>query len=289
VLVDIVLALVRFELIPPPEFRRRFDRGPQFGALGGIRRLWFLDDLFWYGAIVAAGFAREYSLRLRLRQEESVRLQAEAAKLSSQLAESRLATLRTQLDPHFLFNTLHAVSALVTHDPRGVRRMISLLSELLRRSLEGGRAPEVPLREELDFVGRYLEIMQIRFQGKLEVSTIADAATLDCLVPNLVLQPLVENAVKHGLGDAAEQGRITIEARRDGEQLVLVVEDSGPGAREPIVERLGITNTRERLAALYGEAQSLRLGAGRSGGFLAEVRLPYHTAADLRVSEAEVQ
>jgi len=284
-LVDVVLAYFRFELLPPPS-PRRFGPRP-FGPLDGIRRLWFLDDFFWYGAVLAAGFAREYSLRLRLRQEEAVRLQAESARLSSQLAESRLAALRTQLDPHFLFNTLHAVSALVTHDPRGVRRMISLLSELLRRSLEGARAPEVPLREELDFVGRYLEIMQIRFQGKLEVSTNADPDALEGLVPNLVLQPLVENAVKHGMGDAAEQGRIVIDARRQGAELVLVVEDSGPGPRGPIAERLGIRNTRERLEALYGDAQRLTLGEGRLGGFRAEVRLPYHTADDLRASPPE--
>jgi hypothetical protein len=283
--VDVVLAYFRFELMPPP-VGRRFN-ALRFGPLEGIRRLWFLDDFVMYGGVVAAGLAREYSLRLRLRQEESVRLQAEAARLSSQLAESRLAALRTQLDPHFLFNTLHAVSALVTHDPRGVRRMISLLSELLRRSLEGARAPEVPLSEELDFVGRYLEIMQIRFQGKLEVSTRTSPGALEGLVPTLVLQPLVENAVKHGMGDAAEAGRIEIEAHRQGTELVLAVEDSGPGPSGALTEGLGIRNTRERLLALYGTAQSLTLGAGHAGGFRAEVRLPYHTAADLRASSPE--
>src|SRR5690606_8737851 len=159
IFVDVVLAYCRFQFFPPPRRGPRFN--PGLGPWEGIRRLWFLDDLVMFAGVAAAGLAREYSLRLRQRQEEAVRLQAESAQLSSQLAESRLAALRTQLDPHFLFNTLHAISALVTSDPRGVRRMITRLSELLRRSLEGVRAPEVTLREELDFVGHYLEIMQI--------------------------------------------------------------------------------------------------------------------------------
>ncbi|NJD10969.1 MAG: histidine kinase, partial [Gemmatimonadetes bacterium] len=280
--VDVALAYIRFGALPPPRGPR--FRPPILGPWEGIRRLWFLDDLLTCMGVFAAGFAREYSLRLRLRQEEAVRLQAEAARLGSQLAESRLAALRTQLDPHFLFNTLHAVSALVTQDPRGVRRMISLLSELLRRSLEGAHAPEVSLREELDFVGRYLEIMQIRFQGQLQVATHAAAAALEGLVPNLILQPLGENAIKHGRGDAAERGAITITAAVEGDDLVLAVEDSGPGSNGPLVEGLGIRNTRERLAALYGPAQALHLGPAPGRGFRAEVHIPYHTAADLRAS-----
>jgi len=282
--VDLALAFFRFHALTPP-------RGPRSGPPSlrpweGIRRLWFLDDLLMFTGVLAAGFAREYSLRLRQRQEESVRLQAEAARLSSQLAESRLAALRTQLDPHFLFNTLHAVSALVTHDPRGVRRMISLLSELLRRSLEGAHAPEVSLREELDFVGSYLEIMQIRFQGRLQVALHAADDALDGLVPNLILQPLVENAIKHGVGDAADGGAISISAHVADLELVLAVEDTGPGAAGAVAEGLGIRNTRERLAAMYGGAQSLLLGPRPGGGFRAEVRLPYHTAADLHAVAA---
>jgi len=286
ILVDVVLAYLRFQVLPPPS-GRRFN-SPSLGPWEGIRRLWFLDDLLMFTGVLAAGFAREYSLRLRARQEEAVRLQAEAARLSSQLAESRLAALRTQLDPHFLFNTLHAVSALVTSDPRGVRRMIALLGELLRRSLEGAREPEVPLREELDFVGRYLEIMQIRFQGKLQVTTHVDPDALEGLLPNLILQPLVENAIKHGMGDAAEEGAIAIRARVADADLLLAVEDSGPGVHGPLTEGLGIGNTRERLAAMYGTAQSLTFGPGAKGGFRVELRLPYHTAADLRAGVTEL-
>jgi two-component sensor histidine kinase len=282
VAVDVVLALVRVELFPPPRMRRL---GPmRIGPVAGLRRLWFLDDFAIYAGVLAAGFARGYSLHLRARQEEAIRLQGVAARLATQLAESRIAVLRSQLDPHFLFNTLHAVSALVSTDPRGVRRMISLLSELLRRSLEGAHQAEVPLREELDFAGRYLEIMQIRFQGSLTVETRAAPETLDALVPGLLLQPLVENAIRHGLGDAAQPGRIEITARRDGADLVVSVEDDGRGMQSPAGEGVGLRNTRERLAALYGDAQQLALGTGRLGGLRAEVRLPFHTGDDLRLA-----
>jgi LytS/YehU family sensor histidine kinase len=224
--------------------------------------------------------AREYSLRLRARREEAARLQAETAQLQAQLAEARLSALRSQIDPHFLFNTLNAVSALVERDPRGVRRMIARLSELLRHSLEGAGEPVVTLRQELDFVERYLEIMRIRFQGSLEVETRVDEATLDALVPNLILQPLVENAAKHGVGRQRGVGRIEIEARREGGRVVLTVRDNGPGMEggAPAREGVGLSNTRERLARLYGEAGTLVLRPVEGGGVEAEVSLPWRAA-----------
>ncbi len=193
--------------------------------------------------------------------------------------------LRTQLDPHFLFNTLHAVSALVERDPRGVRRMIARLSELLRTTLEGGREQEVPLREELRFLDGYLDIMRVRFQGQLAVDMQIEPGLGEALVPNFVLQPLVENAIRHGTSKNEDAGAITIGARRDGETLVLTVLDNGPTAPDaapPAVEGIGLRNTRERLAQLYGDAQSLALAPRETGGMSVEVRLPYHTSADLR-------
>ncbi|HEX8432440.1 MAG TPA: histidine kinase, partial [Longimicrobium sp.] len=157
--VEQMITFLRLALFDPP---RRFRN---LGPFAGITRLWFLDDLIVYIAVLAAGVARDYFLRFRAHHDEMVSLQTQSARLEAQLAEARLAALRTQLDPHFLFNTLHAVSALVERDPRGVRRMISRLSELLRHTLEGGREQEVPLAQEWQFVERYLEIMQIRFQG----------------------------------------------------------------------------------------------------------------------------
>ena len=280
--VDVVLAVARMELFPIPR-PRRF--GPlRMRPLAGLRRLWFLDDFVIFAGVLAAGFARAYSISWRVRHEEAARLEAETARLTSQLAESRLAVLRSQLDPHFLFNTLHAISTLVTKDPRGVRRMIALLSELLRRSLDGANQAEVPLRDELEFSGRYLEIMQIRFQGSLTVETRAAPNTLDTLVPGLLLQPLVENAVRHGLGDAVQEGRIEITTLREGDDLVVSVEDDGRGMADGVHEGVGLRNTRERLAAMYGDAQRLTLGAGQLGGLRVTVRLPFHTAADLRMS-----
>jgi signal transduction histidine kinase len=175
--------------------------------------------------VVAAGLARSYSLRYRAREEQATRLQA-------QLAEARLHALRQQLDPHFLFNTLNAVSALVERDPRGVRRMISRLSELLRYNIEGSAEQEVPLRQELQWIGRYLEVMEVRFQGRLGVRTSASDAALDALVPNLILQPLVENAIKHGVGRALGPGTIAIEADVTEGQTILRVRDSGAGEGE---------------------------------------------------------
>jgi signal transduction histidine kinase len=287
-LVEALVAYLRFEVFPIPMRRRPLSFNPLFG----LTRLFWLDDLMVYVAVVAAGFARDYFRRYEARHAEATRLRAQAAELHAQLAEARLAALRTQLDPHFLFNTLHAISSLVERDPRGVRRMIARLSELLRTSLEEGDEQEAPLEKELAFLNRYLEIMQIRFQGRLDVDTQVDLGVIDALVPTLVLQPLVENAVKHGVSKLSGPGRIEIRARRSGDdRLVLSVCDNGPGlgpsgARD---EGVGLANTRARLAQLYGTDQSLTLGPGPNGiGVVAEVTLPYHTRADLRTAAGPV-
>jgi two-component system, LytTR family, sensor kinase len=283
IVVDMVTAHLRFAVFFTP--RRPPPPGALHAAVMGIAHFWFLDDLVIYIAVLAGGFARDYFLRYRARQEETVRLQAQAAQLHAQLAEARLAALRTQLDPHFLFNTLHAVSALVERDPRGVRRMISRLSELLRHTLEGAREQEVPLAQEMKVVERYLEIMQIRFQGRLELEVRMDEEAADALVPSLVLQPLVENAVQHGVSRSDGSGRIEISAAREGAEVVLRVRDHGPGpGGEAPAERVGLANTRARLEQLYGADQSLTLRPAEGGGALAEVRLPYHTRADLRAA-----
>ncbi|MEZ5533171.1 MAG: histidine kinase [Steroidobacteraceae bacterium] len=271
--VDSFLGWLRWEVFFEPRARH-----PPLSLLQRISRLWFVNQFIIAAAILAAGLARHYFRRDLARREEAIRLQA-------QLADARLAVLRTQLDPHFLFNTLHAVSALVERDPRGVRRMIARLSELLRTTLEGGREQEVPLREELRFLDGYLDIMRVRFQGQLAVDMQIEPGLGEALVPNFVLQPLVENAIRHGTSKNEGAGAITIGARRDGETLVLTVLDNGPTAPDaapPAVEGIGLRNTRERLAQLYGDAQSLALAPRETGGMSVEVRLPYHTSADLR-------
>jgi two-component system, LytTR family, sensor kinase len=251
---------------PPAAGPRPFPGGP---------RLWFLDELITYAALVAAGLAREYFLRFQARQADAVRLQAQAERLNAQLAEARLSALRTQLDPHFLFNTLNAVSAMVERDPEGVQRMIARLSELLRYSLEGGQRQEVPLSEEIGLVQRYLEIMEVRFQGRLRVSMDVPVTLLAARVPSLVLQPLVENAIKHGVARRPGEGLIEITAHRGGDRLVLRVRDDGEPAAAPAGDGVGLSNTRERLRQLYGESQDLTVGPAPEGGFAAEVSIPY--------------
>lgn len=280
-----LLDFIRTEVVSVQLPRRR--SAPTFTPFRDMGRLRFVQQLLTYLALLATGFAREYFLRDRHREHEAVALQAETARLQAQLADARLDALRMQLNPHFLFNTLHAISALVERDPSGVRRMIARLSELLRHTIDSG-ADEVTLREELTFLRRYIEIMEIRFQGKLRVELdVADAA-LEALVPNLVLQPLVENALEHGASRASGEGRIALSAQIVGDDLVLRVRDNGPGLtstpRIEVRSGVGVANTRARLQQLYGEDASLTLRTAEEGGTLAQVTLPFHTAEDLRAS-----
>jgi sensor histidine kinase YesM len=279
---DITTSFLRSQLFYAPA-----PLSPELVAIARLRRLWFMNEFIVFVAVLAAGFARNYFLRYRVRREEAVNLKAQAAQLQAQLADARLAALRTQLNPHFLFNTLHAVSALVERDPRGVRRMVARLSELLRTTLDEADEPEVPLHREITFIERYLDVMQIRFQGRLQVRMQIEPEVRYALVPNLILQPLVENAVKHGVSKLTGTGRIEIGAQLDGERIALTVRDNGPtlaaGTVHP-VEGLGLRNTRARLRQLYGSAQSLTLRAVEGGGLVAEVSLPYHTSADLHTS-----
>jgi signal transduction histidine kinase len=286
--VDVASHFMRDALFDFPQPRRR---GPPITWKTGLVRLWFLDDLTVYFAVLAAGIARDIFARYRARHDETVRLTAQAAQLQAQLAEARLAVLSAQLNPHFLFNTLHAVSSLVERDPRGVRRMIARLSELLRVTLEGTNEQEITLARELELLQLYLDIMQVRFQGRLSVDTDVSSDVMDALVPNFVLQPLVENAVMHGVSKVQGEGRIQLRARRVGDEVVITVQDNGPGldAQEsgtPVIREgggtggVGLTNTRARLEQLYGKDQQLKLHRAREGGTVAEIVLPYHTTAD---------
>jgi LytS/YehU family sensor histidine kinase len=166
--------------------------------------------------------------------------------------------------------------------------MIARLSELLRYTLNGDGDQEIALEREMDFLRRYLEIMEIRFQGRLEVETEVDPEVLDALVPNLIMQPLVENAVKHGVGNKVGVGRIELHARREGAELVLAVRDDGPGLAAGAVPTpgggVGLRNVRARLEELYGENQKLSFHDAEGGGLIAEIRLPYHTRTDLHAS-----
>jgi LytS/YehU family sensor histidine kinase len=235
-----------------------------------------------YLVVLAAGLARNYVVRNRARLDEARRVQAESAELHAQLADARLNALRAQLNPHFLFNTLNAISTLVEEDPRGVRRMIARLGDLLRHTLDEGAEQEIPLARELAMLRRYLDIMEVRFQGKLEVSIESEKSLDDALVPNLVLQPLVENAFRHGLALIQNVGRVNVRAVRNDGDLVLTVSDNGRGPAWEMREGVGLTNSRARLTQLYGTRHSLTLRAGEGGGAVVEVRVPYHTTSERR-------
>jgi len=277
VLVDSALDYVRQAVFPPPP--RRVGRGA-FRAMfyGGPLRFSLLNDVVTYLGVLSAGIARDISMRYRARRLETLVLQAE-------LTQARLDALRRQLDPHFLFNTLNAISSLVERDPRGVRKMIARLSELLRHSISSASEQEVTLDEELHVVERYLEIMKIRFQGRVQVEVEVDPSVRRALVPTFAIQPLVENAFKHGIERIEGAGRVTLTAARDADSLVVRVADNGPGlATTPAAEGtgVGLSNTRSRLRELHGERATLSLSAGVPGGAVAELRLPFREATESR-------
>lgn len=207
-----------------------------------------------------------------------------AAQLEAQLAQAQLQALRMQLHPHFLFNTLNAISSLMHIDVEAADRMMTRLSDLLRLTLESAGKQMVTLKEEIDFLKRYVEIEQIRFHDRLTVSIDISPDTLDAEVPTLILQPLVENAIKHGITPRASAGRVEVSARRENGSLLLRVNDNGMGfskQRMPVFkEGLGISNTRSRLQKLYGSSHRFEISNGPSEGVVVEVSFPFQIAGD---------
>ncbi len=246
-------------------------------ALSTLIRVWFLSGLpattLAYFAVLGISYALFSAARLRARERH-------AEQLAAQLTDARLSALRMQLQPHFLFNSLNAIMALVRdHDTPGAINALSLLSDLLRTSLRVDAAHQVPLRDELEFVRRYLAMAQIRFGDRLAVEYAADDGVLGELVPTFILQPVVENAVRHGIAPSRAPGRIDIRASRDATQLVLTVCDDGKGLppewEDGTSEGVGLANTRARLAYMYGAASSLTIARGRDDrGVVATIRLP---------------
>jgi signal transduction histidine kinase len=228
---------------------------------------------FW--VILGIGAAFEYYAKFRERE-------LRASQLESRLAQAQLEVLRMQLQPHFLFNTLHTISAFMQEgEIEAADRMISRLSDLLRLALEGGGAQEVPLRQEMSFLERYLEIQQIRFQDQLRVSLRVPDELLDACVPSLILQPLVENAIKHGVTPRAEGGEVSVEVTREDGRLRLAVRDDGPGitaASTRVGNGVGLANTRARLEQLYGDRQRFVVGNAPGGGALVELTIPLRRA-----------
>ncbi len=230
------------------------------------------QSLLVYWAVVATQQIVAYQERVRDRERR-------ATALEKRLTEARLQALQMQLNPHFLFNTLNAISSLMHQDVEKADRMLVRLSELLRRALDTTDRQEVPLGEELAFLDRYLEIEQARFGARLVVRRFVDGGLLNALVPNLLLQPLVENAIKHGIERQRRPGVIEVDARRHGADVVLIVRDNGPGlvqkASAPHGHGIGLSNTRRRLEQLYGQRQTLQMRDADGGGTEVVVRLPW--------------
>jgi LytS/YehU family sensor histidine kinase len=204
-----------------------------------------------------------------------------AAQLKEQLAESQFRLLKMQLHPHFLFNALHSISTLTYTDPARADGMIAQLSDLLRMALESTDVVTVPLHEELQYVTKYLEIERIRFSDRLTTKFSVEPGTLSVHVPNLILQPLVENAIKHGTSKVAEGGVIHIKACRQRGGLVLAVEDNGPGFTKKRQPGVGTSNVRERLQRLYAHQAHLKLENLHPHGARQELFIPLDDVAAL--------
>jgi two-component system LytT family sensor kinase len=245
--------------------------------------LYFDWEMMAYWAIIAVSHAVDYH---RESQERAVT----AAQLQTRLAEAQLQALQRQLHPHFLFNTLHTISALMHRDVEAADAMLARLSDLLRLTLDQVGTQLVPLKDELDFVDKYLEIEKTRFGDRLQVRVDAEPATLDASVPNFVLQPLVENALRHGIGPKLGVGRVDLSARREGDRLVLVVRDNGRGVPPDKLSAfnhgVGLGNTRSRLEHLYGSDHRFEFETPPDGGLAVTIDVPFAVDSEaLEVSE----
>ena len=236
-------------------------------------------DIMTYCAVVGAWYMLDFARRTREREVTALQLEARAASLESQMTEARLDALRMELNPHFLFNALNAIAGLVRRgDNPAAVEMLARLGDLLRLTLERQLAHEVPLARELELLDLYLEIERARFPDRLTVSIDAPPEVRAALVPTFILQPIVENAIRHGIAPFSEPGTVRITASRDGDQLALQVADTGPGfgsARPG--SGVGLANPRARLRQLYSGAASLATGNAGAGGAVVTARLPWRS------------
>jgi hypothetical protein len=268
-LIHIAMYLTLFRMLAWPEgavYLRTF----RLALLAGFMSVFPLGILV-YWAIFGITTAIEFSGRYR---KEGAR----ASELEVRLAEAQLNALRMQLQPHFLFNTLHSLSDLVLEDPSEATRMIARLGDFLRMTLDGSGSQLVPLKREMDFLSCYLEIEQVRFHDRLRVRIEVDPHAESVLVPNLILQPLVENAIRHGIARRIGPGRIDIRARLVAGLLEIEIVDDGPGLEASVTGEkkhgIGLVNVRERVHCVYGDAGRLVLTNSVTGGLAATLSLP---------------
>jgi two-component system, LytTR family, sensor kinase len=213
---------------------------------------------------------------IRFAREREIR----QAKLEAGLAEAQLQNLRLQLEPHFLFNALNAISAAIYENPRTADEMIGRLSDLLRSLLKHDRAQEIPLAREVDLLKLYARIMEVRLEDRLQLAIEIDAAAKDALVPQMVLQPLVENAIRHGADPQTFRVDVSVRAQRENGNLRIVLRDHGPGIRDGQIESggIGLRNTAERLERLYGNRQQFLIRNAEDGGASIEMQVPFSVA-----------
>jgi len=233
-----------------------------------VRLLYRRADAAIYWLVVASIQAIYFSRRARERERQ-------AMEFSSRLSEARLQALRTQFQPHFLFNALNAVSALIPMNPPAAQEALNSLAELLRASLNISDRQQIALREELAFLDKYLEIQKIRFAERLAVKVDVRPDVVDCLAPSLFLQPLVENSIKHGLGNSTSGILVRIKAAREGEKLSVIVEDSGPEITASAADGVGLENLRRRLEVLYPGNHRLTASPIPHGGFRVAMQIPF--------------
>ncbi|HET6890422.1 MAG TPA: histidine kinase [Pyrinomonadaceae bacterium] len=254
------------------------NRFPAEGHLVPAYVNWLLTSLPWsvfmYFTVLGCVYAFTYYRESRERESQQ-------ARLATQLAEARLGALRMQLHPHFLFNSLNAITVLVRdQNTRDASRMLELLSGVLRHVLQSGKRQWITLDEEIRFLEQYLEIEQVRFSDRLEVVWSIEDTVQDALVPEFILQPIVENAVRHGIAKRIEGGVIEISARDSDGELVLTVRDNGPGYYPTPDMGLGLANTRARLETLFGESGRLEVINVAEGGTIVAIRCPLKRAND---------
>lgn len=246
----------------------------------GVMPLRYLMELpmqaIWFTVLVAGLHAWDALAAARARE-------LRAAQLEASLARTQLRNLRLQLQPHFLFNALNTISSTMYEDPRAADEMLDQLAELLRASLRTAQTDEVPLREELALLDLYLALLRARFGERLGVELQLDPEVSSALVPSLILQPLVENAIRHGNAERVGRGTVAVRARREEGRLILEVEDDGPGDLGNNGDRspsgLGLAATAERLRLLYGDGQAFEAGNAPGGGFRVRATLPFREAA----------
>jgi sensor histidine kinase YesM len=244
-----------------------------------------------YGTIFLISYVIDYYRRHQEEELKISRLKAELAEAKLQVTEAQLQALKMQLHPHFLFNTLNSISALLDEDAEAADQMLARLGDFLRMTLQNSGAQQVTLQEELEFLRCYLEIEHVRFHDRLTVNMRIEPATLEARVPNLILQPIVENAIRHGIVSRIAPGQIEISARLSDDALQLRVKDNGPGLGSPeagraiVKEGLGLANTRARLAQMYGPAHRFEMADAPEGGLQVTLTIPFESSGAAQAQE----